>query len=460
VDIQTVISRVTGYLQGNAVSVPEVDEPKIIFAHDLTPADTLALEPSRIIALVTEMGGQTSHTGILARSMHIPCVVGCIDLEECVQDGDLVIVDGINGVIVVNPHETELAAYINRRQEFRLYEKRIRVNSAYPAETEDGVPVPVYGNVENGQETALLKALGGEGIGLFRTEFGYLSRRDLPTEEEQFEEYKAAVQAMSPHMVVMRTLDSGADKMIGQRRVLEEANPALGMRAIRYCLRHQDIFRRQLRAILRAGVYGNAAVMFPMISGLDELRQAKSILSEVRQELDNEGISYSRKVPVGTMIELPAAVMISRALAREVDFFSIGTNDLIQYSLGVDRCNKYVSYLFKPLHPAILRAIKYAVDMAHAEGITVCVCGEMAADPYCLPVLLGMGVDALSMTPQHIPFVKNLIRRSNVEEFRLLLRSIFSQGTPEDILRLVSQNVYARFKDELTFFASMTDNNA
>jgi phosphotransferase system enzyme I (PtsI) len=458
-DIQAVVSRIVGYLQGNSASILNWEEPKVIFAHDLTPADTLALEPNHILALVTEMGGHTSHTGILARSMRIPCVVGCINLEANVQDGELVIVDGINGLIVVNPHEMELADYQNQQKEFRSYEESIRASSAYPVETEDGVRVPVYGNVETGQEATLLKALGGEGIGLFRTEFGYLSRSKLPTEDEQFEEYKAAIQKMAPAMVVLRTLDAGADKMIGQRQKLEEANPALGVRAIRYCMRHQDIFRRQLRAILRASVYGNATLMFPMISGLGELRQAKSILTEVKQELDNDGIAYDRDLAVGCMIELPAAVFIAGALAKEVDFFSIGTNDLIQYSLGIDRSNKYVSYLFKPLHPAIIQAIKYVVDKAHAEGISVCVCGEMAADPYCLPVLLGIGVDALSMTPQQIPFIKNLIRRSNIEEFRALLRQIFSQSNPENIMRLVRQNVYSRFKDELTFFSSLTGMN-
>jgi phosphotransferase system enzyme I (PtsI) len=281
----------------------------------------------------------------------------------------------------------------------------------------------------------------------------------LPTEDEQFDEYKAAIQEMAPLTVVIRTLDAGADKMIGQRQKLEEDNPALGVRAIRYCMRHQDIFRRQLRAILRASVYGNAAVMFPMISGLGELRQAKSILTEVKQELDNEGVPYNRNLPVGSMIELPAAVFISGILAKEVDFFSIGTNDLIQYSLGIDRGNKYVSYLFKPLHPAIIQAIKHVVDMAHVAGIPVCVCGEMAADPYCLPVLLGMGIDELSMTPQQIPFIKNLIRRSNVEDFRTLLRQIYNQSSPENIMRLVRQNVYNRFKDELTFYASITGTN-
>jgi phosphotransferase system enzyme I (PtsI) len=458
VDIRTVISRVIQRLQGDPPSKLEWNEPRIIFAHDLTPADTLALETGRIIALVTEMGGQTSHTGILARSMHLPCVVGCLNLEECVQDGDRVIVDGINGLVILNPYETEIADYAALAGEFRRYEERIKVNSAYPAETEDGVRVPVYANVESGREASRVKALGGEGIGLFRTEFSYLSRNALPTEDEQFEEYKAAIQELAPLKVVMRTLDIGADKMINQRPKFEEPNPALGLRAIRYCLRHQDIFRRQLRALLRASVYGKAALLFPMISGLGELRQAKSILTEVKQELDNEGVSHNPHVPVGAMIELPAAVFVSRVLAREVDFFSIGTNDLIQYSLGVDRCNKNVSYLYKPLHPAVISAIKYSVDMAHAEGISVSVCGEMAADPYCLPVLLGIGVDALSMTPHQIPFVKNLIRRSNTEEFRALLGRIVNQTDPESILRLISQNVYPRFRDELAFFASMAEN--
>jgi phosphotransferase system enzyme I (PtsI) len=455
-DLQAVSSRVTACLRGNRLRLSAHTAPKIFFAHDLTPADTLALAPENIIALVTEMGGKTSHTGILARSLRIPCVVGCPGLEEAVIDEALVIVDGINGFVIINPREAELAEYREQQSRFSLYESDIRKQAALPAESVDGVRVSVYGNLETSRESVLLKEFGGEGVGLYRTEFGFLSRHNLPTENELFEDYRRIVEEMAPHSVVLRTLDAGADKMIGQRQRVEEENPALGLRAIRYCMRHQDIFRRQLRAMLRASVYGNAAIMFPMISGLSELRLAKSILSEVKQELDNEGTEYNRHLPLGSMIELPAAVFVAEALAREVDFFSIGTNDLIQYSLGIDRGNKYVSYLYQPLHPAIILAIKHVVDMARQAGISVCVCGEMAADPYSLAVLLGMGIDEFSVTPRLIPFVKNLIRRSDVAEFRDLARQVYRQNSAESVLRLIRQNIYGRFSGELSFFAAMT----
>ena len=458
-DLQAVSGRIISLLQGESRSLAEgssAGAPRIFFAHDLTPADTLALAPEHIIALVTEMGGKTSHTGILARSLRIPCVVGCTGLEESIQDGELVIVDGINGLLLVNPTESDLAEYGELRRQFDAYEAHTQRNSEFPAETLDGVRISVYGNVETSTETELLKDMGGEGIGLYRTEFGFLSRAELPTEDELFQDYRRVISELAPGPVVLRTLDAGADKMIGQRTRLEEDNPALGVRAIRYCMRHQDIFRRQLRAILRASVYGNAAIMFPMISGVEELRFAKSVLGEAKQELDNEGIAYNRAIRIGTMIELPSAVLMASALAAEVDFFSIGTNDLIQYSLGIDRGNKYVSYLFQALHPAIIQSIKFVADKAHEAGIPVCVCGEMASDPCAIPLLLGMGIDELSMTPQVIPFVKNLIRRSSVEDFRSLLGQVYNQPTADSILRIVRRAAYTRFADELPFFASMT----
>ncbi|MDR1124525.1 MAG: phosphoenolpyruvate--protein phosphotransferase [Deltaproteobacteria bacterium] len=467
-DIQTVCGRVIRILQGEAplggpaaAAEPQAEEdaPRIFFAHDLTPADTLALAPEHIIALVMEMGGKTSHTGILARSLRIPCVVGCTGLEGSLQDGELVIVDGINGLVLVNPTESDLAEYRELQRQFTAYEAHTRRKSEFPAETADGVRISVYGNLETSSETGLLKAMGGEGIGLYRTEFGFLSRSRLPTEDELFNDYRRVLSELAPRPVVLRTLDAGADKMIGQRRRLEEDNPALGVRAIRYCMRHQDIFRRQLRAILRASVYGNAAIMFPMISGLEELRFAKGVLSEARQELDNEGLPYSREIRIGTMIELPSAVLMASALAAEVDFFSIGTNDLIQYSLGIDRGNKYVSYLFQALHPAIIQSIKLVADKAREAGIPVCVCGEMASDPCALPLLLGMGIDEISMTPQVIPLVKNLIRRSSVENCRALLRQVYNRPTADSVLRIVRSAAYTRYAEELPFFASMTGTN-
>lgn len=453
-DVKAVGSRVLARLGGFKGEQKLSADKHIIFAHDLTPADTLALPPERIMALATEMGGQTSHTGILARSMGIPCVVGVNGLEELVPDNAIAIVDGVQGFIIINPTESELLEYTSLQAEYENYHRRIRSQAFLPAETKDSIRVRVYANIEMPQEVEQIKKLGGDGIGLYRTEFGYMSRRSLPTEEELYNDYSLAVESMAPGRVVLRTLDIGADKTLGGKPALEENNPSLGLRAIRYCLRHQEIFRRQLKAILRASARGNAAVMFPMISGLTELRRAKLILGEVRQELDNEGIAYDKNIPVGTMIELPSAVFQAPALAKEVDFFSIGTNDLIQYTLGIDRGNKYVSYLYQPLHPAIIQSIRLVVDAAHEAGINVCVCGEMASDPYCLPILLALGVDDVSINPQSIPAIKHMVRNLDMDELRGLLREVFNSSSTKTTTRLMAHFVYSHFENELDFFNS------
>ena len=455
-DVRAVGTRVLARLGGQYGECRLSADKHIVFAHDLTPADTLALPPESIMALATEMGGQTSHTGILARSMDIPCIVGVSGLEEQVPDNALAIVDGIQGFIIINPTENELLEYTKLQGEYDAYQASIRENALLPAETEDAIRIGVHGNIELAQEVEQIKALGGEGVGLYRTEFGYLSRRSLPTEEELYSDYTLALKNMAPGRVVLRTLDVGSDKNLGGYGTLEEDNPAMGLRAIRYCLRHQGIFRRQLKAILRASAHGNAAIMFPMISGLTELKIAKSILGEVRQELDSEGIAYDRDIAVGTMIELPSAVFQASALAREADFFSIGTNDLIQYTMGIDRGNKYVSYLYQPLHPAIIQSVRLVVDAGHEAGIDVCVCGEMASDPYCMPLLLAMGVDDLSINPRSIPAVKHLVRNFDMEELRGLLREVYNSNSVRTTSRLVSHYVHSRLGNELNFFNSAT----
>lgn len=459
-DVRTIGLRVISRLNGQQNNFRLSAEKQIILAHDLTPADTMNLAPDSIMALATEMGGQTSHTGILARSMNIPCIVGVSGLQELAPDNALVIVDGISGLLIINPTESELLEYNSLQEQYEIYQARIKADSWLPAETHDAIRIGVHGNIETSPEVTLVKSLGGEGIGLFRTEFGYMSRRTLPTEEELYTSYAEAVGSMAPGPVVLRTLDVGADKSIGGNEALEEQNPALGLRAIRYCLRHQSIFRRQLKAILRASAHGNAAVMFPMISGLTELRAAKSILGEVRQELDSENIAYDKNIQIGTMIELPSAVFQASVLAKEVDFFSIGTNDLIQYTLGIDRGNKYVSYLYQPLHPAIIQALRLVVDAAKEAGISVCVCGEVASDPYCLPILLGMGVDTLSINPQSIPAVKHLVRNFDMEDLRGLLREVYNSGSAHTTSRLVSQYIYSILGTELKFFNSATGRSA
>ncbi len=453
-DVRLVANRIIQALLGKTSPGALGSERGVLLAHDLTPADVIGFSAKDIFSFAIELGGKTSHTGILARSLSIPAVVGVSGLCRNVENGDLLIVDALRGIVLVEPSEAELAEYLALQHDFEEYQKRIWIHAACPAETEDGQRIAVLANIESGVEAEEIIKLGGEGVGLVRTEFGYLTRAKSPEEEELSSAYMALAQRFAPSKVTFRTLDLGAEKFLMGKKRLEEPNPALGLRAIRYCLRHQHIFRTQLRAILRASVHGNVAMMFPLISGLMELRLAKSILNEARQELAAADVPFDQNMPVGIMVELPSAVFMADVLAREVDFFSIGTNDLIQYTLGVDRNNKHVAQMHHPLHPAIVRAIKQVADMAHKVGIPISVCGEMAADPYCLPILLGMSVDELSLAPQAIPAVKHLIRRSNAEECRKLLNAALAAPTTRAINNMARQAAFARFPEDVPFFVS------
>ena len=453
-DVRLVADRIIQRLAGVPMQQSTGGERGILLAHDLTPADAIGLPIEQVLSFAIEQGGKTSHTGILARSLHIPAVVGVSGLQKEISGGALVIVDALKGMLLVDPSESELADYLTLQQQFTEYQTRISTYASRPAETEDGQRVAVLANVESAAEARTVLSLGGEGVGLVRTEFGYITRSSLPTEEDLYADYAKLVSVLAPRKVTFRTLDVGGDKLFSGRKTGEEANPALGLRGIRYCMRHQDIFRTQLRAILRASAHGNVALMFPLISGLAELRHAKSILNEAMQELDATNVLFDSNMPVGVMIELPSAVLTADALAREADFFSIGTNDLIQYSLGVDRGNKHVAHLHQPLHPAIVREIKQVVDMAHKAGISVSVCGEMASDPYCLPILLGMAVDELSLAPQSIPAIKHLIRRSHAQGSRELLDHALSAPTVRSINNMVRQSVYNSFPEDVAFFVS------
>ncbi|WP_290921128.1 phosphoenolpyruvate--protein phosphotransferase [Halodesulfovibrio sp.] len=430
---------------------------RVLMAHDLTPADAIELELSRIMSFATAEGGKTSHTGILARSLQIPAIVGVEDLEDSIRDGDLVIIDALKGLIFIDPSEDELVHYGDRKYQFEDYQKAIVKQCHLPAETVDGYRLEVCANIELAEELVQVKDNGGEGVGLYRTEYAFFNKKKMPDEEKLYEEYSTLAEQLSPGKVILRTLDVGADKLLDEQAMLEEANPALGLRGIRFCLRYQNVFRMQLRAMLRASVHGNVSIMFPMICGLKELRQARFVLNSVKSELDAEGVAYDPDIPVGIMIELPSAVMIADTLAREVDFFSIGTNDLIQYSLGIDRTNKHVSYLYQPLHPAIVRSIKYVIDAAHKEGIEASVCGEVASDPYCVPILMGMRVDGISIAPQAIPGIKRIIRQIDMEECINLLGDVLTHATVSRINTKVRKRIFKRFPEELSFFASLIE---
>ncbi|MES9996260.1 phosphoenolpyruvate--protein phosphotransferase [Desulfovibrio aminophilus] len=457
-DVRFVIVKVQSHLIGQDKDLRSIEGRVIIMAHDLTPADTVELDVNKILGFATVQGGKTSHTGIMARTLGIPAMVGVADLESHVLEGDFVIIDGLSGRIVIDPDEDELTRYNELSAQFEDYTRRIIRECQLPAETSDGYRVQVLANIELLEEVAAVLDRGGEGIGLYRTEYSYLNRTDLPSEEELAEKYSDLVSIMSPRRVIFRTLDLGADKFIQSFGSLEEPNPALGMRAIRFCLRHPDLFRTQLRAVCRASAYGNASIMFPMISGLKELRRAKSLLRDAQDELRSEGIPFNEEMPVGIMVELPSAVMIAEFLADECDFFSIGTNDLIQYSVGIDRTNRHVSYLYQPLHPAVLRAIKHVTDAAHQAGIEVSLCGEVASDPFCVPIIMGMQVDSISLTPQAIPGIKRVIRQARMTDCRDLLREVLSCRTVGRVNRLVKETIFKRFPEELTFFASLLDN--
>lgn len=455
-DVRLVAERVLGKLVGGESGHQAIKHRAILLAHDLSPADTIELDVNKIMAFATAQGGKTSHAGILARSLQIPAVVGVEGLGDDLAEGGIIILDGFHGRIIIDPDEDELARYTDLQTQFETYQATIMRSCHLPAETIDGYRVQVLANIELFEEVVAVNDNGGEGIGLFRSEYSYLSRDGMPSEDELTEIYMDMASLVAPKKLVIRTLDVGADKLM-RMQTSTEANPALGLRAIRYCLKHREVFRTQLRAILKASVLGNVSIMFPMISGLQELVEVKKFYLEVQQELHSEGICFREDMPMGIMIEVPSAVITADFLAREVDFFSIGTNDLIQYSLGIDRTNKDVSYLYQPLHPAIVRSIKWVVDSAHRAGIEVCLCGELAADPFCIPVLMGMQVDSISLGPQSIPGIKRIVRQASMEECSALLKQVMASHSVARNNKLVREMIFRRFPEELMFYSSLVD---
>jgi len=450
--------KVIGNLIGAGEELKPIKSRVILVAHELTPADTVELDVSKIMAFVTAQGGKTSHVSIVARTLGIPAIVGIEDVENQILDDEFIIVDGFTGKILIEPEEEEICEYTERQISFEQYKRELLQQRGLPGKTKDGFQVKVMANIELFEEVSSALDYAAEGIGLYRTEYSYLYRSSLPEEDDLYEEYRDLVSIMSPKPVVIRTLDAGGDKIGKGFEKLEEANPAMGLRAIRFCLKFKKIFKTQLKAILRAAEVGNALLMFPMISGLEELKEAKRVLDEAKNELEKEGKSYKRDIPVGIMIELPSAVLVAEDLAKEVDFFSIGTNDLIQYSLGIDRTNKYVSHLFQPLHPAIIKSIKHTVDVAKRAGIYVSMCGEMAGDPFCIPLLIGMGVDILSTTPHSVPGVKRVVRMLSKKECEDLLNKVLQNSSVKENNRIVKEKVFDKIPEELTFYTSFFDN--
>jgi phosphotransferase system enzyme I (PtsI) len=438
--------RIIKNLLGQAPDVDEVPpEGAIIVAHDLSPADTaLLLHEQKVAAFVTDGGAKTSHTAIVARALEVPAVVGVGRVTSLVERGDWIVVDGSRGVVVINPTPGERSDYEAAQQRYRANEEELLRTRDLPARTRDDVTVRVAGNIEFVEEVPSLLAHGGEAVGLYRTEFLFLGRPDLPTEEEHHDNYRRVLLSLAPRPVTIRTFDLGGDKLPAGMRIHAD-NPALGLRAIRYCLRQPEMFRAQLRALLRASVHGNLKIMFPMISGIAELRAAKRALDEARAELAREGVPMKEDVPVGIMIELPSAALIADRLARECDFFSIGTNDLIQYTIGIDRQNKDVAYLYKPLHLAVMRMLDIVCTAGREAGIPVSMCGEMASDPVNALVLIGLGVSELSMNGPSIPLVKRVIRAARASDGRALVARLLALTTADDIEREVKAEMARRF---------------
>jgi phosphoenolpyruvate-protein phosphotransferase (PTS system enzyme I) len=421
------------------VNIGEIYKRVILVARNLSPAETSQIQLEKIKAFVTDRGSMSSHTAIVARTLEIPAVLGLADATNIIQNDDVIVVDGMLGMVVIHPEEQTLIDFAERKIRYDEYKAAITRTGHFPAKTTDGIHLQIMGNIELHEEVVSVIDHGGDGIGLLRTEFQYLSRIDFPIEDELFDNYKDVVEVMAPKPVTIRTLDINGDKAISNTPCDEEANPALGLRGIRYCLTKTDVFITQLRAILRAATFGNVRIMFPMISTLDEICEAKKILNETADSLDKEGVEFKRDIEVGIMIEVPSAVIMADLMAKEVDFFSIGTNDLIQYTMAIDRENQQVAHLYQPLEPAIIRMIKHVADVAQNSNIKLFMCGEMASYPIYIPVLLGMGMDELSMNPQSIPVVKAMIRSLSVESSKQIMKDVLKQTSAAAVLNLLQE---------------------
>lgn len=450
-DVKDVAERVLVNLMGIAHhDLSEIKHDVIIIADDLTPSDTVHFNRRPVVGFATEVGGRTSHTSIIAKSLFIPAVIGVPRLTKIVDNDEWVIVDGYEGTVVVNPTQAMISEYRSRESRHEEAEAKLLENRDLDAITKDHHKVALQANIELLEELDDAKKFGAEGIGLYRSEFLYISTAPyLPTEEEHFNVYRKLAEATAPNWCVIRTFDLGGKKLAREVMGSKEENPVLGLRALRLCMQHRDMFKTQLRALLRASAFGKIKIMFPLVSGVQELRQVKTLVREIRLELDAEGIAYNRELQIGIMIEVPSAAVIADLLATEADFFAIGTNDLIQYALAIDRSNENVSYLYEPLHPALLRLIKGVIDAGKRAGIPVSMCGEMASDPIYAIVLLGLGLEIYSMNPSSIPVVKNVIRSVRYKDCRRIAEAALNKKTAQEIEEFIIESVAMRFPEGL-----------
>ena len=420
----------------------------IIVAHDLSPADTIQLDLNKISGFITDVGGRTSHTSIVARALEIPAVVGLGSITNRVKNNDTIIIDGDEGIVIINPDAETRRQYVARQLRLSVQRKEFLRIARMKSETKDGFRIRVGANIELLVEMDIVERYGAEGVGLYRTEYIYLSRKTLPTEADHYHIYRKLAENKAVKYTTIRTLDLGGDKFASKIEMPKEINPAMGLRAIRLCLKEVDLFKAQLRGVLRASAYGPLRILFPMVSGMEEVRKAKSLLRECMEELRSARIPFNEGIKIGIMIEVPSTTIITDLLAREVDFFSIGTNDLIQYTLAIDRVNEYVSYLYEPLHPAVLRMIKKTVDDAHAAKIEVSICGEMAGEPLYVPILLGLDLDELSMNAYIIPKVKKIVRGLGHSYCRELVKEILAKDSARESEDFLKKEMTDMFPDD------------
>jgi phosphotransferase system enzyme I (PtsI) len=441
-DIQAVSGRILRkLLRKERQSLSHLSEKVVLIAHDLTPAETASMDKENVLAFATDVGGRTSHMAIMAKALEIPAVVGVQTVTQYVKNDDIVIVDGLQGTVIVAPDEQMLNEYQVRRERYLESERLLTQLKDLPAQTVDGHIVTLSANIDLPEEIGSAVGHGASGIGLFRTEFLFLNRTVPPSEDEQTETYSQAARLVSPDPITIRSLDIGGDKLLGSDVRYQEVNPFMGCRAIRFCLAHPEIFKPQLRAILRATAHGRVRLIVPMVTSLSELRRAKAMLDEARDELRAEGIPFDPEMPVGVMIETPSAVIIADVLAQEVDFFSIGTNDLIQYALAVDRVNERIAHLYEPTHPGILRMLKLVVDASRKAGVSLSICGEIAGDLPLALVLVGLGVRELSMAAAAIPEVKKLIRSVSLKDIERLASRLLELSTGEDVRAEIQRTI-------------------
>jgi phosphotransferase system enzyme I (PtsI) len=447
-DIRYVGQMITRNLAGGKDVVRDIAGKGIIIAADLSPADTAQMMINKVQGFATDMGGKTSHTAIVARAVEIPAVVGLESITKMVRTNDDIIVDGSAGLVVVNPDPEMIRVYDDKRKHFEIAQENFLKYARLPAVTKDNYRVDIGGNIEFIEEVPTAVSHGAEGIGLYRTEFIYINKGQLPTEEEHFSNYRSIVGVEGLNWATIRTFDLGGDKFYSDPKLAKEMNPQMGLRAIRFCLKEVDMFKVQLRAIARASAFGKTRIMFPMVSGIEEIREAKRIFFEVKDDLVAKGIPVGDDIEIGVMIEVPSAVIMADELAKEVDFFSIGTNDLIQYALAIDRINERVTYLYEPLHPAVLRLIKRVIDVGHNAGVRVAMCGEMAGEPAYIMILLGFEIDELSMNPLAIPRVKKIIQESTLKESKALLEKVMTFSSAAVIREFVYNYMRERFPEE------------